>query len=1079
MVEETLRKYLDPKAKSMGAGMVTRTVDDAINQIKSNKIPNNTFQEISFKNPLLPEELVKFALGVPGYDRGVFHCHGSVLEPHSMVVTERDYQSLYLTDDRAHRSYRDALQLAFAANPILFLGVGMNEPDLLRALRQFVSEQEHGRRERSLFAVLPTKKSVGGPEAVEFREHLYARYGVMAYFYKVNNLKDTTEITSKFCKQITYISSEWRKWWMNWQKKPAIRTPVFARWKDGGVKTVCHHRAKIRKDLFDRDKGVNDVISRLNDESTDKVFDNKGRTVLVLGLPGTGKGGLGAKLLEVGNYKKRFFATTHFTNDYLTILDGAADFLLGTKKSYGMTPLERFAYGLEKGANALVVIGGLERLLVRVSTPLKTDWSGGSERPYTHPIPPGHASTREIQEFLNICKDQKGAHLVLTSSMIPNELSSESGVRYVKLCGVDLKELQDKLRIKKQSRDEEKKLLEQLHKALRGHAYALSVMVHALKGMQKGLQRVEWLRQVVTRLTAIDLPRRPELTIRLVLDWLKFTKDDDKKSSILKFVDLDTVTRMIALFTVPVSLNVVKTWHKAEKGNNTKNAIDDLLERGLLLEIRRGFPKTEEATRYTAHTVVRKHVLRSLQHVPDITAEPNNFYLGGFSVDTDATQTGTPESYRLLGRGIDHLLSDVEDKLNWNKMQPGPKKREWIRAIYGLLRTHWPAMNIGRLEKIEHDLDASTSIRSHYESYFLRLARFLNILRCYNNGKKLWMSCHNDDDRMAVTSDKQSILYAGELAWLYNEMGLVGYCQGHVTDAYGYVRLSQDVSSVCDRGKHSYRWCQLEINLALVQMERANLSKALYHLDNARHTASKLDDYSLAAQAKGYTGLIYHLTGEIGRADKCYKDAIRKSRKINNRRAQSIFRRHRSDLKRILGENDEAEQELRQSISVAESGRHYDLLHFARVAEANLRLADTTVNSYNGLSDAFEYARRIGIPKLEADVLKIQGHIALYRGEVQVARKLALQCLAIAAENDMQLRITAGLVFLGRVARIRGDQHASDSLLRSAIDLGRRQGYMLQVECAEQQLMQLGPNQESRSWGSIGCNNNTSDQRKL
>lgn len=1080
MIEEALCSFLGPKVKTMGAGMASMTVEDAIIQLQSREMENEEAPHIYSESPLMSAELVKFALGVPGYDCGVFHCHGSVLEPDSMVVTEKDYQALYLSDDHAHRSYRDALQLAFAANPILFLGVGMNEPDLLRALRQFVSEQEHGRRERSLFAVLPTENAVTSPEAVEFREHLYARYGVMAYFYQVKDITKTEDVTTEFCNQVTHISTEWRKWWLNWQKKPPIREPIFARWKkDDGSVNVYHHRAELSKDLFDRREGLKEVMSCLKGDPKSgehrKGSDTKGRTVLVLGLPGTGKGGLGAELLKQGDYHKRFFATTHFTNDFLTILDGAADFLLGRKVANDRTPLERFAIGLEKSSGTLVVIGGLERLLVRASPSQILEGACRSSKSYAHPIPPGRASTQEIYEFLKICMDngnRDGAHLVLTSSMMPVDVLKDSNVRFVELSGVDPEELQKKLPFKGACKEEAVALLEQLHKALRGHAYALAVVLEALRNINKNgkrdfVRRVKWLREIVTRLTAVDLPRRPELTIRLVLDWLRFANDDTDETSGSDYKKLDAVMRKVAMFTVPVSSDVVRIWCQAENREDTLAAIEDLSKRHLLLEIQRG-PDQKEAPRYTAHTVVRKHVLRALQHVPDVTAEPNHFYLNGFSVDTDSTQTGTPESYGLLGQGIDHLLSHVEKMQSSKHMRRYSPNREWIRAIYGLLRTHWPATNIGRLEKIEQNYNSTSLKRSHYEAYFLRLARFLNVLRGYEQVKRLWNSCDDVAEHKSVIGDKKSVLYSGELAWLYNEMGLVGFCQGHVTDAYGYVRLAQDISAVCDRGQRSYRWCQMEINLALVQMERANLSKALYHLDNARRTASRLKDDSLKAQAGGYSGLIYHLSGEIGRADKCYQKAIETSRKIDNKRAQSIFGRHRSDLLRKMGEYDKAEQELRKSISVAESGRHYDLLHFARVAEANLRLADSTVDSHHGLSDAFEYARRIGIPKLEADVLKIQGHIALYRGEVEEASRLALHCLAISAENDMQLRVTAGLVFLGRVARIRGDQHASDSLLRSAIELGRRQGYMLQVECAEQQLMHLGSSQDGRSWGSIG-----------
>jgi hypothetical protein len=120
-----------------------------------------------------PEALIQFAVAAPGYDTGVFHLHGSVSQPKSLVVTENDYQRLYLQDDPAHRFYHEALDLVFSSNPVLFMGIGMEEADLLRPLRQFVSERHRGARERPLFALM--ERPQPKVEAIGFRRYLYAR----------------------------------------------------------------------------------------------------------------------------------------------------------------------------------------------------------------------------------------------------------------------------------------------------------------------------------------------------------------------------------------------------------------------------------------------------------------------------------------------------------------------------------------------------------------------------------------------------------------------------------------------------------------------------------------------------------------------------------------------------------------------------------------------------------------------------------------------------------------------------------------------------------------------------------------
>ncbi|MGH7289921.1 MAG: hypothetical protein ACREJT_01830, partial [Myxococcota bacterium] len=98
---------------------------------------------------------------------------------------------------------------------------------------------------------------------------------------------------------------------------------------------------------------------------------------------------------------------------------------------------------------------------------------------------------------------------------------------------------------------------------------------------------------------------------------------------------------------------------------------------------------------------------------------------------------------------------------------------------------------------------------------------------------------------------------------------------------------------------------------------------------------------------------------------------------------------------------------------------------------------------------------RVGLPKLEADALKVQAHMALRSRETELAGRLAVSSLAIAASNDMRLRITAGLVLIGRVAATRGDRKAAKAVFQSAIELGHQQGYQMQVEAADRELTRM------------------------
>lgn len=84
-------------------------------------------------------DLAGFAVvGIPGLRDAVFHCHGSYKNESSIVASESDYQHWYLMRrDAAATTFRQSLDLLLNSNPVLFVGYGMEDDDLLRPLRVF------------------------------------------------------------------------------------------------------------------------------------------------------------------------------------------------------------------------------------------------------------------------------------------------------------------------------------------------------------------------------------------------------------------------------------------------------------------------------------------------------------------------------------------------------------------------------------------------------------------------------------------------------------------------------------------------------------------------------------------------------------------------------------------------------------------------------------------------------------------------------------------------------------------------------------------------------------------------------
>ncbi len=125
-------------------------------------------------------DLVEFAVAEETDDAGVFHLHGRATQKDSLVITERDYMDLYLLEDAQRDTVNEGIAMAFSSSPLIFLGLGMEEADLLRPLRQFMSNRDRTIGYRAV-ALLPADKTIDA--RTKFAVSTFLRYGVHTIFY--------------------------------------------------------------------------------------------------------------------------------------------------------------------------------------------------------------------------------------------------------------------------------------------------------------------------------------------------------------------------------------------------------------------------------------------------------------------------------------------------------------------------------------------------------------------------------------------------------------------------------------------------------------------------------------------------------------------------------------------------------------------------------------------------------------------------------------------------------------------------------------------------------------------------------
>ncbi|HEU0134901.1 MAG TPA: SIR2 family protein, partial [Allosphingosinicella sp.] len=111
----------------------------------SRLMTNGRMVESDIRDRERPDRMIDFAVGSAEVDERIMHLHGRACTPGTMIVGLRDYDRLYRRDDLAKLPFEHGQRILFAGNPILFVGVGMTEPEVNATLQTFVSNNPYRR----------------------------------------------------------------------------------------------------------------------------------------------------------------------------------------------------------------------------------------------------------------------------------------------------------------------------------------------------------------------------------------------------------------------------------------------------------------------------------------------------------------------------------------------------------------------------------------------------------------------------------------------------------------------------------------------------------------------------------------------------------------------------------------------------------------------------------------------------------------------------------------------------------------------------------------------------------------------
>jgi tetratricopeptide (TPR) repeat protein len=280
--------------------------------------------------------------------------------------------------------------------------------------------------------------------------------------------------------------------------------------------------------------------------------------------------------------------------------------------------------------------------------------------------------------------------------------------------------------------------------------------------------------------------------------------------------------------------------------------------------------------------------------------------------------------------------------------------------------------------------------------------------------------------------------YSGDIAWLYNECGVLCLVQGRLNDASKLFSESmRALLPIERRGTPAALTTAVRLNRALVDIELGNLPKAETAL---RDIIAQQDEHRAVRWiAYGYRGLIEHIRGNLEEARKRYDGAMEVLIGMKRNRAASIFSRHCADLCLRLGseqDHKDAERLADNAVNLAAAGSHADVLHQARLSRLRIQAVRRGPTSFAELRKELEgieaYAKVMGMPRLEAETAYVDANFRRKLGDLAMAMKAVTRSLAIANDCDLVLRKISGTLLAAEISHDLGMLDGARTLAETA-----------------------------------------------
>lgn len=485
--------------------------------------------------------------------------------------------------------------------------------------------------------------------------------------------------------------------------------------------------------------------------------------------------------------------------------------------------------------------------------------------------------------------------------------------------------------------------------------------------------------------------------------------------------------------------------------------------------------------RFAVHKSIRRHIHNMIDAPMVDYAEIDQLTFSMFATQPNELPRPNPMAHARIVKFIDALIAyeepevgvaDAELNDEANPPSESRKARWWrqrrrrldqLRAAYGVVRSVYSVGVVSGLNSSGGEYGGASP--GFLEQHRLRVRWMLKCAVAEEKRVDPNLAKRVPPEGRQLNWNRVAPFYPEEIAWLYNECGVISLVQGKLGDAAAlFERSERAVVTNLESGRAGPLHNRVALNAALCDLERGGGRNARRRFE--RLLGSSFEQEALKSVAHGYIALCDHLSGNTELAIHRYGEAIEQLTRLQRNRAASIFAGHLANLYMSrLGDADlELSQKwIKEALNLAANGGHEDIRQAAIVSRTRLAM-HLGVRGHGTLTarlDGVEsYANAAGIPRLLCESYLLRSAIAQKGGDLHGAARSASDALELATRWDMQLRKISAMTRLGDVLMIRNQKQEANALLVRAMSMADKAQFYIARDAAERLMTGSGRNDE-------------------